>query len=106
MRLGKMGADASGWIGGAVELGHGRRDRIRERALDEPPPSRAHDRGLPRRRGLAVAVVDGVEIEIEAGDVLAVEPHEVRTFISSSADYRCFVLHIGDDGTSDKVPVG
>ena len=36
----------------------------------------------------------------------SVEPHEVRSFSASSADYRCFVLHVGGDGTSDKVPVG
>ena len=56
--------------------------------------------------GSSIAVVDDVEIEIRAGDMLAVEPHEVRSFRASSDDYRCFVLHVGGDGTSDKVPVG
>ena len=56
--------------------------------------------------GSSIAVVDGVEIEIRTGDVLAVEPHEVRSFRASSDDYRCFVLHVGGDGTSDRLPVG
>jgi mannose-6-phosphate isomerase-like protein (cupin superfamily) len=56
--------------------------------------------------GSSIAVVDDVEIEIRAGDMLAVEPHEVRSFRASSDDYRCFVLHVGGDGTSDRLPVG
>ena len=106
MHLGKMGADAVGWIGGRWNWGTPVGIGYANGALDEP-----HWHGLTIEvylvaAGSAVAVIDNAEIPVEAGDVLVVEPHEVRTFISSSADYRSFVLHIGDDGTPDKVPVG
>jgi quercetin dioxygenase-like cupin family protein len=32
-------------------------------------------------------------ITLTAGDVIAVEPHEVHTFVASSLDYLHFVLH-------------
>lgn len=106
MHLGKMGADAAGWIGGRWNWGTPIGIGYANGALDEP---HRHERTIEVylvAAGSAVAVVDDAEIPVEAGDVLVVEPHEVRTFISSSADYRCFVLHIGDDGTPDKGPVG
>jgi mannose-6-phosphate isomerase-like protein (cupin superfamily) len=44
-------------------------------------------------QGQSVAVVDGQEIKLTAGDMLVVEPHEVHTFVSSSEDYLHFVIH-------------
>ena len=43
-------------------------------------------------QGQAVAFVDGVEVELTAGDMLVVEPNEVHTFGESSADYFHFVI--------------
>ena len=43
-------------------------------------------------RGESVAVVDGVEVRLRAGDMLLVEPGESHTFTSSSADYLQFVV--------------
>jgi mannose-6-phosphate isomerase-like protein (cupin superfamily) len=43
-------------------------------------------------RGQSVAVVDGREIPLAAGDMLVVEPGEEHTFRSSSADYLHFVV--------------
>jgi mannose-6-phosphate isomerase-like protein (cupin superfamily) len=54
--------------------------------------------------GAAIAVVDGVEVPVVAGDVLIVEPHEVRSFRNATPDYRCFVVHAGGDGP-DRVAV-
>lgn len=43
-------------------------------------------------RGTSVARVDDREISLRAGDMLIVEPNEVHTFTSSSADYLHFVI--------------
>jgi mannose-6-phosphate isomerase-like protein (cupin superfamily) len=104
MHLGKMGTDASGWIGGAWNWGLTVAIGYATTGLDEPHRHERTTEIYLVAAGSSIAVVDGVEIEIEAGDVLAVEPHEVRSFTASSDDYRCFVLHVGGDGTSDRVP--
>ena len=102
MRKGTIGTDATGWIGGPwnwdipVAIGYA------TEAHDEPHRHRLQLEMYLVVAGEATAVVDGVEIPLSTGDVLVVEPHEVRTFTSSSADYRCFVLHTGGDGSSDK----
>jgi quercetin dioxygenase-like cupin family protein len=44
-------------------------------------------------QGQSVAVVDGQEIKLKAGDMLVVEPHEVHTFVNSTEDYLHFVIH-------------
>lgn len=43
-------------------------------------------------RGTSTALVDGRRIGLAAGDMLAVEPGEVHTFIESSDDYLHFVV--------------
>jgi len=43
-------------------------------------------------RGSSVAIVNGVEIALVAGDLLVVEPGEPHTFTTSSADYFHFVI--------------
>jgi len=105
MHLGKMGTDASGWIGGAWNWGLPVSIGYATAGLDAPHRHERITEIYLVAAGSSVAVVDGVEIEIATGDVLVVEPHEVRSFSASSDDYRCFVLHVGGDGTSDKVPV-
>ena len=105
MHLGKMDTDASGWIGGAWNWGLPVSIGYATAGLDAPHRHERTTEIYLVAAGSSVAVVDGVEIEIAAGDVLVVEPHEVRSFSASSDDYRCFVLHVGGDGTSDKVPV-
>ena len=106
MHIGRMGTDASGWIGGAWNWGLTVSIGYATAAVDAPHRHERTTEIYLVAAGSSIAVVDGVEIEIEAGDVLVVEPHEVRSFSTSSDDYRCFVLHVGGDGTSDKVPVG
>ena len=105
MRLGKMGTDVSGWIGGAWNWGLPVSIGYATAGLDAPHRHERTTEIYLVAAGSSVAVVDGVEIALGAGDVLAVEPHEVRSFSTSSDDYRCFVLHVGGDGTSDKIPV-
>lgn len=43
-------------------------------------------------RGTSTIVVDGKERQLQQGDVMAVEPHEVHTFTASSDDYFHFVV--------------
>jgi mannose-6-phosphate isomerase-like protein (cupin superfamily) len=43
-------------------------------------------------RGTSVAVVDGREVPLAAGDMLVVEPGEAHTFVDSTADYLHFVV--------------
>ena len=43
-------------------------------------------------RGHSTALVDGEEVNLNAGDILVVEPGEVHTFMQSSSDYLHFVL--------------
>jgi mannose-6-phosphate isomerase-like protein (cupin superfamily) len=105
MRHGKAGSDPSGWIGGTwnwdlpVAIGYA------NEGIDEPHRHERQTEVYLVATGSAVARVDGVDVEVSAGDVLVIEPDEVRTFTSSSPDYRCFVLHVGGDGSPDKVPV-
>jgi mannose-6-phosphate isomerase-like protein (cupin superfamily) len=101
-----MGTDVSGWIGGAWNWGLPVSIGYATAGLDAPHRHERTTEIYLVAAGSSVAVVDGVEIALEAGAVLAVEPHEVRSFSTSSDDYRCFVLHVGGDGTSDKIPVG
>jgi uncharacterized protein YjlB len=42
-------------------------------------------------RGTSVALVQGERVQLCAGDMLAVEPGEVHTFLESSAAYFHFV---------------
>jgi quercetin dioxygenase-like cupin family protein len=44
-------------------------------------------------RGSCTMQIGEQTIMLMAGDVIAVEPHEVHTFVASSPDYLHFVLH-------------
>ncbi len=43
-------------------------------------------------RGTSVALVNGVPVNLNPGELLVVEPGEVHTFIESSRDYLHFVV--------------
>lgn len=61
-------------------------------------------------RGTSVAVVQGQRVQLGAGDMLAVEPGEVHTFVESSPDYFHFVLQApfvpGDKVIVESAPSG
>ena len=44
-------------------------------------------------QGTSTAVVDKKNIQLNAKDILVVEPNEIHTFIKSSPDYFHFVIH-------------
>ncbi len=53
-------------------------------------------------KGTSMALVDGEEVPLQAGDMLVVEPGEVHTFTQSSPDYLHFVVQtpfVKDDKT-------
>jgi quercetin dioxygenase-like cupin family protein len=53
--------------------------------------------------------VERETVELQAGDVLVVEPGEAHTFLESSNDYSHFVLHTpglsGEEAMGEKHPV-
>ena len=97
-----IGTEATGWLGGEWNWGLPIAIGYATEAVDAPHRHRQQTEIYLVAAGAAIAVIDGVTVPLSAGDVLVVEPHEVRTFTSSSDDYRCFVLHAGGDGSDDK----
>lgn len=82
-----------GWYAGpwdsalAVSVGYAMR------GIDEP---HAHTRITEIyliARGTAVMRVERQDVTLQAGDMLALEPGEAHTFVSSSPDYFHFVIH-------------
>jgi len=60
-------------------------------------------------RGTADIRVNQNTIELQKGDVIAIEPGEAHTFMASSADYFHFVIHTpgikGEAAKAEKLPV-
>ena len=44
-------------------------------------------------QGTSRMLIDGRQVDLNQGDVIALEPNEVHTFLSSSEDYFHFVIH-------------
>ena len=102
MRVLRAGDDSKGWLAGPWESDLPVAIGYATEAVDEP---HTHDLVVEIylvAAGTARAVVDGREVDVAAGDVVVIEPNEVRSFTRSSPDYRCFVLHVGGDGTPDR----
>lgn len=53
--------------------------------------------------------VEQETVDLEAGDMLVIEPGEAHTFLSSSPEYFHFVIHVpglsGEEARRDKTPV-
>ena len=75
--------------------------------IDEPHLHRSIHEIYCVARGSAVVRVEGERVRLEQGQVLVVEPGEVHTFVSSSADYMHFVIQApglrGEEARADKV---
>jgi quercetin dioxygenase-like cupin family protein len=72
-------------------------------AIDEPHRHRRTIEIFLIATGEVTAVVDGEDLRLHPGDVLIVEPNEVRSLRDATSTYRAFVLHVGGDG-SDREP--
>ena len=93
MRHERILGDVKGWFAGpwdsdlAVSVG------FANAGVDEP---HAHSRITEIylvARGSASIRVERETVELTEGDVLIVEPGEAHTFVSSSDEYRHFVVH-------------
>ena len=77
--------------------------------VDEPHLHRRMTEIYLIARGTAEMRVEGETVRLSAGQVLAVEPGEAHTFLSSSPDHLHFVLQVpglqGEAARADKVPV-
>jgi len=102
MRILRVGDDAKGWLAGPWESDLPIAIGYANTAVDAPHTHERVTEIYLVAQGSAVAVIDGVQVEVSAGDVVIVEPEEVRTFQRSSPDYRCFVLNVGGGDRPDR----
>jgi quercetin dioxygenase-like cupin family protein len=97
-------AEPKGWLAGpwesALPIGIG----FANDAVDAPHRHERTTEVFLVAGGAVTAVIDGVDVRLVAGDVLIVEPPEVRTFRDATPDYRRFVVHAGGGG-ADRVDV-
>ncbi len=61
-------------------------------AVDDPHEHHSMYEVYLVARGTSVAVVDGRQVDLRAGDLLLVEPGEAHTFVNGSDDYLHFVV--------------
>ena len=94
MRLEHIDPEAAkGWYAGpwnsglAISVGYARQD------IDEPHVHARITEVYLVARGEAEVRVEQTAVTLRAGDMLAVEPGEAHTFLSSTPDYAHFVIH-------------
>ncbi len=109
MRLEKADTADKGWLIGAWNSPLALSIGYANRGIDEPHLHRQMTEIYLVARGTAEIRVEQHKIELQAGDVLVIEPGEAHTFISSSPDYFHFVIHTpglnGEAARADKIPV-
>jgi mannose-6-phosphate isomerase-like protein (cupin superfamily) len=107
MRLERTDSTAGkGWYAGpwnsplAISVGYA------TRGVDEPHLHTRISEIYLIARGTAVMRVEREHVTLRAGDMLALEPGEAHTFISSSPDYFHFVIHTpglaGEEARAEK----
>jgi quercetin dioxygenase-like cupin family protein len=101
----RAGADAKGWLAGPWESSLPIAIGYATEGVDAPHRHAMVTEVFLVAAGEVTVVVDRAEVRLVPGDVLIVEPDEVRSFVASSDDYRCFVLHVGGDGSTDRIAV-
>src|SRR5262245_33613594 len=99
-----MTAEPKGWLAGPWESGLPIGIGFASAAIDAPHRHERTTEVYLASAGAATAVVDGVEVLVRAGDVLIVEPQEVRSIRHATPDYRCFVVHAGGGG-DDRIDI-
>jgi mannose-6-phosphate isomerase-like protein (cupin superfamily) len=109
MRLEKSDAAEKGWMVGAwnsplpLSIGYA------NKGLDEPHLHLQMTEIFLVARGSAEILIEQTTLELQAGDVLIIEPGEAHTFVSSSPDYFHFVIHTpglkGEEVQLDKLSV-
>lgn len=81
-----------GWFAGSWDSGVPVALGYSDRGVDEPHVHDSMYEVYFVARGTGAALVDGQPVELQAGDVLVVEPGEPHTFTNSSDDYLHFVV--------------
>lgn len=104
MRVLRAGTDPKGWLAGPWESSLPIAIGYANDAIDEPHRHERTTEVYLVAAGEATIVVDSDVQRVHAGDVVIVEPQEVRSFRDATTEYRAFVLHVGGDG-SDREPV-
>ncbi len=93
MRIEKAGQAAKGWYAGpwnsdlTISVGYA------NTGIDEPHVHSQITEIYLVARGTASLRVEQDTITLTAGDMVAIEPGEAHTFLSSSPDYLHFVIH-------------
>ena len=108
MRLLKPRADVSkGWYFGAWNSDQAISVGYANEGVDEPHYHQIMSEIYLIARGQAVMQVNDRTIEVEAGDVIIIEPGEAHTFIESSPDHFHFVIQTpglaGEAALADKI---
>jgi mannose-6-phosphate isomerase-like protein (cupin superfamily) len=79
------------------------------RGVDEPHEHSRLTEIYLVAQGTAEMRIERETVQLEAGDMIAVEPGEAHTFLSSSPDYLHFVVHAptwpGEAAHPDKIAV-
>jgi mannose-6-phosphate isomerase-like protein (cupin superfamily) len=84
--------DGKGWLVGPWNSGVPVAVGWADRGVDDPHRHAQMNEIYLVAKGRGVAVVDGKQVELVAGDMLVVEPGESHTFVESSVDYLHFVV--------------
>jgi mannose-6-phosphate isomerase-like protein (cupin superfamily) len=106
MRHERSGGEPKGWLagpwdGGALAVSVG----FANAGIDEPHVHEQVSEIYLVARGRSSVRVEQETVELQAGDVLVVEPGEAHTFLESSDDYFHFVVHSpGLAGDKEAVP--
>ena len=100
---------AKGWYWGPWNSNLGISVGFADTGVDEPHLHRRMTEIYLMARGTAEMRVETETVFLSEGQVIAIEPGEAHTFLSSSPDHLHFVIHTpgleGDEARADKVAV-
>jgi mannose-6-phosphate isomerase-like protein (cupin superfamily) len=110
MRLEHINPEAAkGWYAGPWNSGLAISVGYANQGIDEPHVHTIITEVYLVARGQAEVRVERSALTLRAGDMLAVEPGEAHTFLSSTSDYLHFVIHTpglaGEAARAEKVSV-
>jgi mannose-6-phosphate isomerase-like protein (cupin superfamily) len=86
--------DGKGWYAGPWDSNLGVSVGFANKGIDEPHVHAQISEIYLVVRGTAEIRVERQTIGLSSGDMVIVEPGEAHTFVSSSADYHHFVIHV------------
>ncbi|MFL5734387.1 MAG: AraC family ligand binding domain-containing protein [Chloroflexia bacterium] len=109
MRIERAGPAAKGWYAGPWDSGLQVSVGYANEGFNEPHEHTRLTEIYLVARGTSTMRVEQETLELQAGDVIIIEPGEAHTFLSSSPGYFHFVVHVpglaGEEARSEKLPV-